>query len=111
MCFAASPSVLVQKNAGCKGGGGITISETYSINECAYECGKKQKTLFRYGNAGSAYCSGKDRCHCKCIMNANTDTCQIVTSNGLALYKNSQTGNIIQIFFMLIHHKSHDIYT
>ena len=111
MCFAASPSVLVQKNAGCKAGGGITISETYSINECAYECGKKQKTLFRYGNAGSAYCSGKDRCHCMCIMNANTDTCQIITSNGLALYKNYQTGNIIQIFFMLIHHKSHDIYT
>ena len=97
--FTVSDSFeLVQENAGCYDGGGLKISEwkyNFSMEKCGNECLLKGATMFRVGRL-DGHCKGKDKCRCTCIMKANPDTCEILTTKGMDLYKiNPPTGNCI----------------
>ena len=75
----------------------MTISETFSLEECGYGCIEiHAATMFRLGKHGSPFCSRQNQCHCTCVMDANPDTCVIILTEGMNLYKNSTAaGNCI----------------
>jgi len=81
---------LLQESARCKNGGSVMIAETLSLKNCSYECGETHgATIFRHGRVGTATCSGEDQCYCRCVLNANLDTClvDIDTTGRFNLYK------------------------
>ena len=87
----------MQENAGCYDGGGLRSSEgqdNFSLEKCGNECSLKGATMFRFGRS-DGHCKGNDKCRCTC-MKAKPDTCEILTTKGMDLYKiKPPTGNCI----------------
>lgn len=79
---------LVKENAGCVKGAGLMISRKLSIEECGYQCFTKLgATMFRVGRPDGRYCRGENKCTCICPTKANPDTCVMLTTKGMDLYK------------------------
>ena len=87
---------LVRENARCVDGGMI-ISEVYSLEKCAYECGNTHgATMFRHGKTGTDYCQEQDKCRCSCVMDESTCEDNIVVHENMDLYRiNTPSGNYI----------------
>ena len=73
--------------------------QMFSVKTCGHVCSKTHGAkMFRVGRTDGGLCAGQNQymCGCTCVMDANSDTCQIITTVGRDLYKiNPPAGNVI----------------